>query len=305
MNYNKTIFIGTLLSVVFTTVKAQQTPVYSEYAHNSILLNPAHAGYDKGTDIALANRSFVSDIDGLPATSSLTVNSSTGNSHIGFGITALRDQIGVTSSTGLTASLSYKLIFDHHYKRAQWWDYNPNTLTFGISAGVVFYSEDLLSLGINTDIAFSENINETLPTVGVGALYNRNQFYVGVSNTNLLGSTVTARNLQLDSPTYAYGGYRLYTNRFEKVQIKPNFLLKYVKEAPYQLDLNVAVNIKNVVEFGAGYRTNSSMNILAILHQLNGFKMLFSYNFPTDSSNVVGSTLGLLMRYRIKPNGRR
>lgn len=305
MNYNKTIFIGTLLSVVFTTVKAQQTPVYSEYAHNSILLNPAHAGYDKGTDIALANRSFVSDIDGLPATSSLTVNSSTGNSHIGFGITALIDQIGVTSSTGLTASLSYKLIFDHHYKRAQWWDYNPNTLTFGISAGVVFYSEDLLSLGINTDIAFSENINETLPTVGVGALYNRNQFYVGVSNTNLLGSTVTARNLQLDSPTYAYGGYRLYTNRFEKVQIKPNFLLKYVKEAPYQLDLNVAVNIKNVVEFGAGYRTNSSMNILAILHQLNGFKMLFSYNFPTDSSNVVGSTLGLLMRYRIKPNGRR
>lgn len=305
MNYNKTIFIGTLLSVVFTTVKAQQTPVYSEYAHNSILLNPAHAGYNRGTDIALANRSFVSDIDGLPATSSLTVNSSTGNSHIGFGITALRDQIGVTSSTGLTASLSYKLIFDHHYKRAQWWDYNPNTLTFGISAGVVFYSEDLLSLGINTDIAFSENINESLPTVGVGALYNRNQFYVGVSNTNLLGSTVTARNLQLDSPTYAYGGYRLYTNRFEKVQIKPNFLLKYVKEAPYQLDLNVAVNIKNVVEFGAGYRTNSSMNILAILHQLNGFKMLFSYNFPTDSSNVVGSTLGLLMRYRIKPNGRR
>jgi len=242
MNYNKTIFIGTLLSVVFTTVKAQQTPVYSEYAHNSILLNPAHAGYNRGTDIALANRSFVSDLEGLPATSSLTVNSSTGNSHIGFGITALSDQIGVTSSTGLTASLSYKLIFDHHYKRAQWWDYNPNTLTFGISAGAVWYKEDLLSLEIQNDVAFSENINATLPTVGVGVLYNRNQFYVGLSNTNLIGGVVKRRNLELDSPTYAYGGYRLYTNRFQKVQIKPNFLLKYITDAPYQLDLNVAVN---------------------------------------------------------------
>jgi len=70
INNNIVLTITFVITGFFTSI-AQQTPVYSEYAHNSILLNPAHAGYNIGTDITLSNRSFVNGLDGLPSTSSL------------------------------------------------------------------------------------------------------------------------------------------------------------------------------------------------------------------------------------------
>lgn len=285
--------------LIFKNLKAQQSPVFAEYAHNTILINPAHAGFNNAMDFTLSNRSFIDNFQGLPNNTSFTLNSNTKNRNVGYGVSALRDKIGVSTSTQLKASFAYKLIFDYHPERSYWWDYNPNVLTFGISAGALWRTEDLLSLGIQNDVAFSENINEIQPTVGVGILYNRNRFYVGFSNTNLIGSTFSStENLNLESPTYLYGGVRLYATRFKNWQIKPNFLVKYVSDTPFQLDSNITVNYQNKIEFGLGYRTDNSVNVSTVLRSAKQFKFLVNYNIAF-SDNPIDNSLGLLLQYSI------
>ena len=279
-------------------IVAQQTPVFSDYAYNGILLNPAHAGYYQETDVTLTYRNTPEDFEGAPKVLSAAVNGTTKSENIGFGIAAISDQIGVTNLISLTGSFAYKIIFDHHYGRAKWWEYNPNTLTFGISAGGVFSNEDLVSLNLQNDPKFAEDINTVVPSLGIGVLYNRQQFYVGLSNTNLIASVFREENnLSLTSPTYFYGGYRIFTDVFQTYMLKPNFLLKYEQGASPQLDVNFTANYKNLLEFGFGYRTNSSVNVLASLHSNKTWRFQFSYNFAV-AEQVLDNSFGIQLSYR-------
>lgn len=292
----------TLFAISFIATKvifAQQTPVFADYAYNAILINPAHAGFKNSMDFTLSNRSFVSNFQGLPNNTSLTLNSITKNRNIGFGVSALRDDIGVTSNTQFKVSFAYKIIFDEPSAGKYWWDYTPHVFTFGLSAGALWRVEDLLSLGIENDVAFSENINEIQPTVGVGFLYNRNSFYIGFSNTNVIGSSFTSNNtLNIESPSYLYSGLRLYATRYKNWQIKPNFLLKYVANSPFQLDTNIAINYQNKIGFGLGYRTDNSLNILGLIGGKKSFRFLINYNVSMNDSPIDNS-FGILLQYSV------
>lgn len=284
--------------IVSTHIMAQQTPVFSDYAYNALLLNPAHAGFYKNTDVTLSYRNIPSDFEGTPVVMSAAVNANTKSENIGFGVNAVNDRIGVANITSVTGSVAYKIIFDHHYGRAKWWDYNPNTITFGLSLGGVFYNEDLTRLNIQDDPKFAENINEVVPSVGVGFLYNRQQFYVGISNTNLIASLYREeKNLSISSPSYLYGGLRLFTDVFETYMLKPSFLVKFESDAAPQLDANFMVNYKNLLEVGAGYRTNKSVNVLASIHSNKTWRFQFSYNFAV-TNQVLDSSFGVLLSYR-------
>lgn len=284
------------------SIMAQQTPVYSDYAYNQILLNPAHAGFYKSTDLTLTYRNTNSEFIGSPKVASAAVNGATRSENIGYGASVLSDKIGVANSLSITGSVAYKIIFDYHPNRSKWWDYNPNTLTFGISAGGIFYNEDLTSLNIQNDPEFAENINEVVPSVGAGVLYNRQQFYVGLSNSNLIASVYRDdKNLSIGSPTYFYGGLRVFTDRFETYLLKPSFLLKYESQSAPQLDLNFAANYKNIIEGGFGYRTNKSVNVLVALHSQKTWRFVFSYNFALEEQ-VLDKSFGLLISYRFGGN---
>lgn len=286
------------LAVLSSKVIAQQTPVFSDYVYNALLLNPAHAGFYKNTDVTLTYRDTPSDFEGTPVVMSAAVNATTKSENIGFGVSVINDAIGVANVTSVTGSIAYKIIFDYHSGRARWWEYNPNTITFGLSLGGVFYNENLTELNIQNDPRFAEDINEVIPSIGAGFLYNRQQFYVGVSNTNLIASLYRDdRNLSIASPTYLYGGYRLFTDVFQTYMLKPNFLLKFENGSAPQLDANFTTNYKNLVEFGFGYRTNKSVNVLAAVHSNKTWRFLFSYNFAV-AEQVLDSTFGVLLSYR-------
>ena len=287
-----------LICLTFSSVKAQQTPVFSDYVYNALLLNPAHAGFYKNTDVTLTYRNVPSEFDGTPTVMSAALNGTTKSENIGFGASVVNDAIGVANVTSVTGSFAYKIIFDHHYGRAKWWEYNPNTITFGLSVGGVFYNENLTQLNIQNDPRFAEDINEVVPSIGAGFLYNRQQFYVGLSNTNLIASLYRDdKNLSISSPTYLYGGYRIFTDLFETYMLKPNFLVKFENGAAPQLDANFTTNYKNILEFGFGYRTNKSVNVLAAVHSNKTWRFLFSYNFAV-SDQVLDSSLGILLSYR-------
>ena len=288
-----------IMTILSSTVQAQQTPVFSDYVYNALLLNPAHAGFYKNTDVTLTYRDTPSDFEGTPNVISAAVNATTKSENVGFGVTAVGDRIGLTNAVSVTGSIAYKIIFDHHYGRAKWWEYNPNTITFGLSVGGIFYNEALTDLNITDDPLFAEDVNEVVPSVGVGFLYNRQQFYVGVSNTNLIASVFREdKNISIASPTYLYGGYRIFTDVFQTYMLKPNFLLKFENGSAPQLDANFTTNYKNLFEFGFGYRTNKSVNALVSLHSQKSWRFLFSYNFGIGDQEILDNTFGVLLSYR-------
>nr|WP_246615784.1 PorP/SprF family type IX secretion system membrane protein [Aquimarina litoralis] len=233
-----------LSSNYLCSVFAQQTPVFADYNYNTLLINPAHAGFYSNTDITLTNRGYLNQFEGSPRNIGLVFNSPLKSEKVGLGAGFISDEIGVTRTTNLFASYAYKLIFDHNYNRARWWSYNPNVLSFGITAGALLFNENLQELGIQNDPNFENNINTTIPTIGIGILYNRERIYIGFSAQNVLGTSLASGDdVAIETPYYAYMGYRFFATRFQEVMIKPNVLLKYVSGAPLQLYISFLKHI--------------------------------------------------------------
>ena len=301
---NKTIYYIALLATTFVMqftngrLQAQQTPTFSEYNYNPYLINSAFAGLAPSTEVTLSNSGFFNQFEGSPRSFALSLHSPINRGKIGLGAGFIRDEIGVTTSTSAFATYSYKIFFDTKSNRPYWQIYMPNSLSFAITPGVQQYQENLLELGIMNDPNFAQNVDATIPTIGVGILLNLANFYVGLSTPNILGDALASNdeNLDLQSPYYGYLGYRFFSNQFEEIMIKPNMLLKYENGAPFQLDMNLAISYKNKFEIGTGYRTNSSLNLLAGVYLFDNLRAIYNYNL-TFNDSPLGNTHGIIISY--------
>jgi type IX secretion system PorP/SprF family membrane protein len=292
------IFTFFITIILIESTYAQQTPVFSSYNYNAVLINPAHAGYYKDIDIAMTTNGYFNSIEGSPRNFDISVNKLTRGEKVGLAAGISYDEIGVTNTTSFFTSYSYKIYYDSDYKHGKWWAYDPNIISFGVTAGGMLYNENLTRLGIENDPEFQENINSFTPTFGVGFLYNRDQIYFGLSSPNLLSSTFNGNNnTNLKNVYYSYFGYKFFTNRFEETLINPSVLFKYVEGAPFQADLNLLINYKNTVEFGGGYRTSNSLNFLAGFHLSDNFRVICTYNKTIDNV-VIPDNFGIVLNYR-------
>lgn len=295
------IHVPTLIMLGFSFIcNAQQTVLFPEYNYNPFIINSAYAGMSSGSEFTLSHYGYLNSIEGSPTTLTFSYHTPISDEKMGLGGAILYDNIGVTTATNAFVAYSYKIFFDEKRERPYWQIYSQNVLSFGITAGVQQYNENLLDLGIAGDPLFEENINATIPTIGLGFLYNREDFYVGFSAPNVLGDKLASQDdLYLKNPFYGYFGYRFFTNKFEEVMIKPSALLKYEKGAPIQVDINLAANYKNKFEIGAGYRSSASMNFLGGIYALENFKFVYYYN-ATLKNTVLGNHHGIVVSYCLK-----
>lgn len=299
-NYTTKVMKGLALLIFlgYISANAQQTAAFSEYNYNPFIINSAYAGLLPTTEMTASNSGFISSLEGSPRNFSLSFNSPLNEGKVGLGAGFIRDEIGVTTNTNFFAAYSYKIFFDFEDNRPYWQVYQPGVLSFGIQAGVQQFQDNLLELGISNDPNFAENINATIPTIGVGFLFNHARFYAGVSAPNVLGDKLATRDdIDLSNPAYGYFGYRFFTNRFQEIMIKPNLLIKYEDGAPLQADINLAASFKNRFEIGAGYRTSSSVNLLAGVYLIKNFRLIYHYNMAVNDS-PLGNTHGLILSYR-------
>ena len=104
-------------------------------------------------------------IDGAPTTASFFAHLPMSDK-VELGLNIVHDEIGdVVQETNLNADFAYKLPIQENA-----------TLALGLKAGASFFSTDFSRLqlgsgGAATDPSFDQNINETYPTIGIGAYY--------------------------------------------------------------------------------------------------------------------------------------
>ncbi|WP_113663215.1 PorP/SprF family type IX secretion system membrane protein [Pedobacter nanyangensis] len=284
-----------IASLFVGKVNAQQEAMYSQYMFNTLAINPAYAGSRNITSATALYRSQWVGIDGAPETLTFTIDAPLNNKKIGLGLQVFSDKIGVTQNSGALLSYAYRIRME------------TGTLSFGLQAGYSQYRAALSSVPLNTysstDVAFNSDINKGLLNLGTGIYYNSDRFYIGLSAPQLLNNqlnnfTVTNDNVFRGQALHLFLASGYVFPLSEDFDLKPSVLIKGVKGAPIQADLNANLWIKQVFSIGMQYRT--SADLAAMMEVQASPQLRLGYSYDRSTTKLVQFNSGsheIMLRY--------
>ena len=234
---------------------SQQDPQYTQYMYNMNVINPAYAGSSETTSIGILYRNQWEGLEGAPKTGTMNIHFPAGR-NVGFGFSAISDEIGPVSETNLYIDFSYTLNLE-----------NENRIAFGLKMGGTFHDIGLANLTTidPDDPFFANDINENTPNFGAGIyFYKPNKYYLSISVPNILESVhLDTNDFNIGTEArhfFASAGYVFDLN--ENFKLKPHAFLKYAVESPTSIDLNANLFMYDFFEFGLGYRTDDSVTAM-------------------------------------------
>lgn len=259
----------------------QRVPQYTQYMYNTISINPAYDGNNGGLTIVGLHRNQWLGLDSSPKTYMLSVNSAFSDGKMNGGLSVVHDSFGFTQDTYFNLDYSYSLSFR-----------NRNTLSFGIKAGVINRKNSFQDLNFfqANDPAFQNTIgSEIRPSLGVGAYFNNDTFYAGISALNLLQNYKLNTNeseMEIVEQGIFYGimGYVFELN--DSFKFKPAALIKYAKGAPIQFDLSLNALMYNKFIVGAAYRHESAIS--GLLGFYVKYNTLIGISYDRDITDISG-----------------
>jgi len=297
MNTLYKISIGFVLTIGSLNIQAQQTPMYTHYMDNTLVVNPAYAGSRDALTVTAINRMQWVDFEGAPVTQSITLHSPLENDHLGLGFSILNDKIGPTNLTSVVLDFAYRFKLTENSK-----------MSFGLSAGANLYQANLsaLQLDIQNDPVFLNNINNHItPNIGFGAYYSRERFYAGFSIPNLLETSYSEIDqgngtslIGKEQRHYFFIAGALF-HVTENLDFKPTSFVKVTVGAPIQADLTASFIIQKRFLLGAMFRTGDAVGGLIgfdITEQLHlGYSYDWSFGLQTFKYNKGSHEL--ILRY--------
>jgi type IX secretion system PorP/SprF family membrane protein len=294
---NLNISLVLVASLGFTTIQAQQAPMYTHYMYNTLSVNPAYAGSRDALTITGLHRSQWVDFKGAPVTQTLTLHSPIRNEHIGLGLSVSNDKIGPTNNTAIFGNFAYMMKLTKKSK-----------LALGLSAGANIFQGNMNSLALDNqaDPIFQSDIrNRVTPNFGFGAYYSQERFYAGVSIPNILQNNYSVINLP-DGSTLTGKEQRHYffiaggmIKISDNLEFKPTTLVKMTPAAPIQADITASFVIMKKLLVGAMYRSGDAVGGLIgidLTEQLHlGYSYDWSYGLNTSKYNKGSHEL--ILRY--------
>ena len=242
-------WVFVLVTMFSMSVQAQQLPQFSQYIFNGLHINPAYAGYKGDGYIQTTYRSQWINFPGAPKTLSFTADLSANEGRMGFGVTYLKDRIGLTESNLGMLTYSYRIATG-----------DRSMLSLGVSAGISEYAFDPTGMvTVNPDpLLPSSRVAATSPNLNTGLFYHSDNFYAGLSAYNLIGR----RALLRQDIAVAFHDFHYYltfggmVRIADEVQLKPSVLIKHVKGSPTSYDLNAMFLFREKVWLGGSFRSN-------------------------------------------------
>ena len=281
-----------LMSMGMASYAQQQTSV-AQYMFNPLSINPAFAGfYDASVNFSARNQ--FQDFEGAPEHVMLSGQVSFPNNKMGVGGMILSDKIGVSKSTSVYGQYAFKLISQNRNSYTSW-GHLPKTLSLGIQAGFTTYKEDLQQLQIDNDPNFEGNNSATIPNFGFGIYYSNRTYYMGLSSTQLFKGP-ESKNINLSQHFYLNGGVKINLGNSNALNLST--LVKYVAGAPVQINTNAIFNFRNIVNLGAGYRSQSAVNFMVGIIVSRVFRLGYFFDIPFNNSTLLGNEHELMINYR-------
>jgi len=278
----KGLIVIVVLLLQFGEGFAQQNALFSQYMFNTLAFNPAYAGSRNVVAATALYRNQWVGIDGAPQTGTFTIDAPFANERLGLGVQVISDNIGITKTTGLVLSGSFRIPL------------NEGSLSFGLQGSMNNYFAGFSNVNLDPsgpvpDMAFDADVNKNLYNFGSGAYYRNSRFYAGLSvqdfvrnrlNFDTIGvGDITARQ---SAHAYLATGY-VFPLSFD-FNLKTSVLVKGVKGAPIQADLNATLWIKEIIAIGAEYRTNA--DISAMMELKVSPRVSIGYAFDRSTTNL-------------------
>jgi len=244
---------------------AQQLPLYTQYRDNWTQINPAslyngYINYEHDVAIGISHRQQWTDPDliGSPISTMAQFQYVVEDYNFFTGGYIVNDQTGNIGTTGIYGNFAYQIPLGKGRI--------DQTLSVGISGGLVQYSVDLSMLEMtatNAYLGLSEKI--FYPDFGAGLFYHYDdKFYAGVSIPQLFGLNLEVRNtVKPENPFtlmrvrhyYAViGGYFDFDFlEGETAFIEPSLWIRYVENVPLSFDVNIRYKPSDYFWLGVGY----------------------------------------------------
>ncbi|QCX37806.1 type IX secretion system membrane protein PorP/SprF [Aureibaculum algae] len=290
-------FVVVLIMLLSEKVQTQQDPGFTQYMYNTMSVNPAYAGSKKHTVFNILARSQWVGIDGAPETQTLSYDTSLRYTSVGIGLNVMNDKIGPAQKTQIDANVSYSLQVT-----------DASFLALGLKLGGRLFNVDW-SKGIykNPDRVFDTNVNnEFSPTIGFGAFYYSDKFYVGASVPNVLRTnnySASKENVALEKEhMFLIAGYVFDINR--DLKFKPALLFKAVMNDPSSLDISANFLYLDKFRGGVSYRWNDAISALLGFQVTNSLNIGYAYDLTTSNYGVYNTgTHEFMLRYEIFSRG--
>ena len=281
---------------------SQQDSQFTQYMYNTINVNPAYAGSRGVMSIFGLYRTQWVGLDGAPTTATASLNTPISNSNIGLGLSAIKDQIGPSDETSISADVSYSIPTSESWK-----------LSFGLKATANLLNIDFTKLNIYNpaDPRFQNNVdNKFSPNVGAGIYFHSNKTYLGLSVPNFLETKHFDESAATNSASFVAKErmhyYAIAGHVFDlspSIQFKPAAMAKIVQGAPLQLDVSGNFLINEKFTIGAAYRWSAAMSAM-VGFQVNQ-SWFIGYGYDMETTNLADYNSGsheIFLRYELFNN---
>lgn len=268
---------ASLLSLFAGHAEAQQASSFTQYMNNLMPYNTASSLLNAGTAInAIGRRQWVG-VEGAPSSFLFTGSTPIEQIKATSGLIVLQDEFAAENLTEVNAFIA---------KAVQLTE--TNYLSASFNAGFRRYTANYSQLDA-ADPKFSDDIRETVGTVGIGLLlYNPERYYIGASLPRLsirsLGKASVEDNRHLRNNYYFSGAFLQSLGK--QVKVKPAVLLAYTRDLPVLVDFSTTFYLDELVGLGLNYRTTSEVaGILTYMFKSN-FQAGYSYQVGLGSNRV-------------------
>lgn len=279
--------ISFLFSII--NASAQQDPEYTHYMYNMNVINPAYATAEQSMlNIGSLYRTQWVGAVGAPKTLTLFAHMPV-NKKVEMGFSLISDDIGdgAKKENNFFADFAYVLQLNNNHK-----------LSLGLKAGLTSFQTNFNGFKFEsgnaaTDLAFSEDVNQLFPNVGIGAFYFTDNYYVGLSAPNLFSSRHIEERSGINAfgkeNTHAFltGGYVFDLS--DSFKLKPAFMSKFVKGSPLTLDLSVNVLYNDQFELGASYRFGDAVSALMNVQVAKSIRVGYAYDYTISNMGQFNS----------------
>jgi type IX secretion system PorP/SprF family membrane protein len=280
---------------------AQQEPHYTHFMYNQQLYNPAYVG-SRPASLTGLHRSQWIGFEGAPYSEVVSFQSPIMRQRAGIGGTISRYAIGISYAWFGSAAYSYNLKLTE--------DLN---LRLGLQATLEYLGIDFNDPRVVTVSPFDpshmpgEFQDDYVGNVGVGAyLTYKNMFYFGASAPQLYPNDIGLNDIsritaQIAPHRYFNLGAVIPVN--DQLDLMPNFLVKWVDNAPLDFDLNFSVRYLQKVTAGLTYRAGGdgkgdSMDGLVFFQMHPKFGAGIGYDYTLSGLRQYQSgTVEVLLRY--------
>lgn len=280
------------------SAKAQQEAMFSQYLFNPLTISPAYSGSHETLRFSLQGRRQWLGINGAPLTGVLSADGVSKDARAGWGVLAGYEKIGLYNTQELHGNYAYRM------------EMGEGTLSLGIRAGATLYSHRASEAALThgDDELYGDDARFLVPKMGVGAYYQDEAWFLGISVPNLASHRIGHAFSLNDEKSfvrrhfYAHGGFLYELD--EGLALKPSLLLKYVKGAPLQADLNLQLYISNKVGLGLGYRTGDAMTLVVEFFPTAQLRIGYAYDatFSRLRGNG-GNAHEITVGYELESNG--